>query len=193
MGQIKQLRQFYWQRMREEYGEAVMHKQVVDKNALNTIDLGVISVIFPEAKIVFALRDPRDVSISCLMQAFTPSQATVNLLSLEGIAKQYAAVMDYWLTLRNLIQPSFLELRYEDTVTDFEASYRRVFEFLGVEWVAEVTQFHERAHGRYISTPSFAAVSQPLYSKAVARWKNYEQPLAPILPILDRFIFAFGY
>lgn len=191
--QIKQLRQFYWQRMREEYGGQVMHKQVVDKNALNTIDLGVISVIFPEAKILFALRDPRDISISCFMQAFTITPATVNLLSLEGIAKQYAAVMNYWLALKVMIQPTYLELRYEDTVVDFETSYRRVFEFLGVEWFPEVERFHERAKGSYISTPSFAAVSQPIYSKAVARWKHYEQQLTPILPLLERFIVAFGY
>ncbi|QPK64235.1 sulfotransferase [Methylomonas sp. LL1] len=64
---IKELRQFYWRRMREEYGDAVMAKQLVDKNALNTIELGVISVVFPEAKILFALRDPRDVCLSCFM------------------------------------------------------------------------------------------------------------------------------
>lgn len=191
--QIKQLRQFYWQRMRAEYGEQVMHKQVVDKNALHTIDLGVISVIFPEAKILFALRDPRDISISCFMQAFTLAPATVNLLSWEGIARQYAAVMDFWLALRGMIQPTCLELRYEDTVAEFEATYRRVFTFLGVEWFPDVAQFHERAKGSYISTPSFAAVSQPIYNKAVARWKCYEQQMTPILPLLERFITAFGY
>lgn len=191
--QIKQLRQFYWQRMREEYGGQVMRKQVVDKNALNTIDLGVISVVFPEAKILFALRDPRDISISCFMQAFTLSPATVNLLSWEGIAKQYAAVMDFWLALRSMMQPTYFELRYEDTIVDFEASYRRVFEFLGVAWFPGVSKFHERAKGSYISTPSFAAVSQPIYHKAVARWKHYERQLLPILPLLERFIATFGY
>lgn len=191
--QLKQLRQFYWKRMREEYGDQVMHKQVVDKNALNTIDLGVISVVFPESRILFALRDPRDICISCFMQAFTPSPATINLLSWEGIAKQYSAVMGYWLTRRDSIQPNYLELHYEDTVTDFETTYRRVFEFLDVEWRPEVTRFHERAKGRYISTPSFMSVSQPVYRTAVARWKHYEKNFAAILPHLEPFIEAFGY
>jgi tetratricopeptide (TPR) repeat protein len=191
--QLSQLRQFYWKRMREEYGDQVMHKQVVDKNTLNTIDLGVISVVFPEARILFALRDPRDICISCFMQAFTPTPATINLLSWGGIAKQYSAVMGYWLTLRDSIQPNYLELRYEDTVADFETAYRRVFECLGVEWRPEVARFHERAKGRYISTPSFAAVSQPVYRTAVARWKHYEKQFAAILPHLEPFIEAFGY
>lgn len=191
--QLRQLRQFYWRRMREEHGDQVMLKQVVDKNALNTIELGTISVIFPEARILFALRDPRDICISCFMQAFSPAPATINLLSWEGIAKQYAAVMQYWLALRDSIQPNYLEVRYEDTVADFETTYRRVFEFLGVEWRPEVERFHERAKGRYISTPSFAAVSQPVYRTAVARWKHYEKQFESILPQLEPYIEAFGY
>ena len=190
---LRQLRQFYWRRMREEYGPQVMLKQIVDKNALNTIDLGVISVVFPEAKIIFALRDPRDICISCFMQAFSPAPATVNLLSWEGIARQYSAVMGYWLTLRDNIQPTYLELRYEDTVANFEATYRHIFDFLGVVWHPEVTQFHELTKGRYISTPSFAAVSEPIYTKAVARWKPYEKQFAPIIEELEPFIKAFGY
>jgi len=193
LAQLRHLRNFYWKRMGEEYGEEAMVKQLVDKNALNTMELGVISVVFPEAKILFALRDPRDVCLSCFMQAFSPSPATVNLLTWEGIARQYAAVMEHWLGLRSHIQPSYLEIRYEDTVGDFEPTYRRVYEFLGVEWHPEATRFHERAKGRYIATPSFSAVTQPLYGTAVARWKHYERHFVPILPKLEPFIEAFGY
>lgn len=190
---IAQLRQFYWRRMREEYGNEVMRKQLVDKNALNTIDLGLISVVFPEAKILFALRDPRDVAISCYMQAFSPSPATVNLLSWQGIGRQYEAIMDYWLHLRPLIQPKILEIRYEDLVTEFEICYRGVFEFLDLPWAQRVANFHSNAKRRYISTPSFAAVSQPIYKSAIARWRNYEQPMQELLPSLGRFIVEFGY
>lgn len=191
--QIKALRQFYWLRMREEYGDAVMTRQLVDKNALNTIELGVISVVFPEAKILFALRDPRDVCLSCFMQAFSPSPATANLTSLPGIARQYAEVMGYWLDMREQIQPHYLELRYEDTVTDFETSFRKVFAFLGVEWHASVTKFHERAKGRYISTPSFAAVSQPVYNTAMKRWVHYKKHFQSIQLQLQPFIEALAY
>lgn len=190
---IRHLRRLYWQRVEEEYGREAMSKRFIDKVALNSIDAGFISAIFPEANILFALRDPRDVCLSCFMQPFTVSPATVNLLSWEGVARQYAAVMDLWLHLREVIQPRYLELRYEDTVCDFEATYRRVFNLLNVEWRPEVTEFHQRAHGRYIHTPSFAAVSQPLYNSAVARWRRYESHFDGILPELHRFIEVFGY
>ena len=193
VSQIKQLRQFYWRRMREEYGEEVMSRQLVDKNALNTIELGVISVIFPEAKIIFALRDPRDVCLSCFMQSFSPSPATANMTSLPNIARQYSEVMGYWLALRDRMQPKFLELRYEDTVSNFEVTFRQVFAFIGVDWHESVSKFHERAKGRYISTPSFAAVSKPVYNSAIKRWLNYEPHFEAIQPQLQPFIDVFGY
>ena len=193
LDEARTLRQFYWQRVAEEYGPEALRKCFVDKLALNSIDAGLIATLFPEAKILFALRDPRDVALSCFQQAFGLSPATVNLLSFEGIARQYAAVMDLWLHLRGLIAPEYFELRYEHTVGEFEATFRRVFELLGVEWRPEVLSFHERARGRYIATPSFAAVSQPLYTSAVARWRRYERHLETVLPVLQPYIEAFGY
>ena len=192
-GQIGQLRQFYWRRMREEYGEQVMVKQLVDKNAMNTIDLGVISVVFPEARILFALRDPRDVCLSCFMQAFSTAPATINLTSWQGIARQYAAVMSYWLSIRDIMQPEYMHLQYEKTVNDFEATFRQIFDFLGLEWCEAVLKYHERAKGRFISTPSFAAVSQPVYNNAVRRWLGYERYFKSIDAQLQPFIDVFGY
>jgi Flp pilus assembly protein TadD len=193
LDEARQLRRFYWRRVAEEFGEEAPRRRFVDKLALNSIDAGFIATLFPEAKILFALRDPRDVVLSCFQQAFGLSPATVNLLSLDGIARQYAAVMDFWLHIRGMIAPEYLELRYEDTVGDFEATFRRVFALLGLDWRPEVLAFHERARGHYISTPSFAAVGRPLYQTAVARWRRYERHFGPVLTILEPYIAAFGY
>lgn len=189
----RDLRALYWKRVRQEYGPEALQKVFVDKVALNSIDVGLISTLFPEAKIVFALRDPRDVCLSCYQQAFQPANVTVNLSSWQGVAKQYAAVMDYWLYVRDLIAPEYLQIRYEDTVGDFENTMRRVFALIGLEWVPEVAAFHENAKGRYIATPSFADVSQPIYNRSVDRWRRYENHFEPILPILQSYIHAFGY
>lgn len=191
--QARQLRAHYWQRVQAEYGEEALRKRFVDKVALNSIDAGFISLLFPEAKILFALRDPRDVCLSCYLQTFKPVPVTINLSSWEGIARQYAAVMDLWLHLRPMIAPSYLEFRYEDAVTDFENTYRQVFALLGLEWTPEVAAFHEKAKGRYIATPSFAAVSQPLYTRSVGRWRHYAAYYPRVLPVLEPYLDAFGY
>jgi tetratricopeptide (TPR) repeat protein len=190
---VRKLRGYYWRRVNEEYGEGALKKCFVDKVALNSIDIGLISCVFPEARIVFALRDPRDVCLSCFQQAFKPSNVTINLMTWEGIANQYATVMDLWLHIKPMIQPRYLELRYEDTVNEFENNFRKVFALLDLQWSPEISAFHEKAKGRYISTPSFAAVAQPIYTRALARWHNYEKFYTPILPSLAPYIDAFGY
>jgi tetratricopeptide (TPR) repeat protein len=195
LAQARELRAHYWARVAAEYGygRETLSKRFVDKVALNTMDVGLISALFPEAKIVFALRDPRDVCLSCFMQTFKPSSATINLLSWEGIARQYAAVMELWLAQRETLAPDYLEVRYEDTVHRFEETFRRVFAFLELPWTEAVSAYHEHVRGRYIATPSFAAVSQPLYATSAQRWRRYEPHFAPILPLLRPYLQAFGY
>lgn len=191
--QARALRQLYWQRAGEEFTPAALKKRFVNKVALNSIETGLISCLFPDAKIIFALRDPRDICLSCAMQSFTSSPATINMLSWQGIAKQYAAVMDLWLSLRERIAPDYLELRYEDTVDDFERSFRKVFALMDLEWHEEVVRYHERLAGKFVATPSFSAVSQPIYRSSLARWQGYAKHFEPILPLLQPYIEAFGY
>jgi hypothetical protein len=131
--------------------------------------------------------------LSCYMQAFTPAAATVNLLSWSGIVRQYAAVMDYWLAIRDYLAPEILELRYEASLNDFESTYRNVCAFLAIDWHPDCTRFHSHVVGRYIATPSYSAVSQPLYKTAAGRWRKYAQHFTPILPQLQRFIEVFAY
>ena len=64
---------------------------------------------------------------------------------------------------------------------------------MNLPWHAGVEQFHERAKGKYISTPSFAQVAQPVYNKAVARWKHYEPEFATVIQDLQPYIKEFGY
>lgn len=190
---IQALRRYYWRRVGEEYGEEAVRGCFVDKNALNTIEAGLIATVFPEAKILFARRDPRDVCLSCHMQAFAPAPATVNLLSLPGIVRQYTAVMDYWFDLRESLPGGYFDLGYEDGIERFEDTYSRLCEYLGVEWHPGLAQDFVNAGERYVSTPSFAAVSQPIHRGALARWVRYRKPLEPVLPALSRCISLLGY
>ena len=191
--QAKKLRQFYWQRVEEEYAAATLKHVFINKTALNSIEIGLISCLFPEAKIIFALRDPRDVCLSCAMQAFTPSPATVNLMTWQGIAREYAAVMNLWLHLRKRIAPEYYELRYEDTITQFETSLGQILHLIGLSWHPNVARFHDNAARKYIATPSFADVSKPIYRDALERWKHYQDQFSTVAPFLKPIIKALDY
>lgn len=190
---VLHLREFYWNRVRQRFGDSVGDRLLVDKFTMNTIDLGLINVIFPDAKVVFVMRDPRDVCVSCYMQLMVPSPTTVHLLTWQGTAEFYAMVMDWWLYIKQHMTLDFIEFRYEDAVTQFEPTFRRVFDFLGLVWDAGVADFHTRAAGKFIATPSRTQVSQPLYLSSVTRWRHFESEFAAISQLFTPFVGAFNY
>jgi hypothetical protein len=187
------LRSFYWQRAKALFGDDLGSRLFLDKTTMNSIDLGLINCLFPDAKLVFLLRDPRDVCLSCFMQTMIPTPSTVQLLTWDGTARFYAQTMDWWATVKPKLSMQFMEFRYEDAVFDFETAFRQVFDFIGLEWNPNVSDFHKNAAGKFIASPSFSQVAQPLYSSSVGRWKHYEDEYQPIVQYLQPFLAAYGY
>ena len=190
----RMLRSTYWHRMEESLGGVSLKgKYLLDKLPLNLRHLGLIERLFPEARVLVALRDPRDVCISCYMQAFSLNPAMAQFLTIDDTAEFYATVMGLWLHFRGVLNIKVLETRYEDIVDDLEGAARRILAFVGLEWKPEVMQFYESARKRHIHTPSYESVVQPIYRKSVARWKRYKEQIGPIIPVLEPFLREFGY
>lgn len=192
--QIGQLRAGYWEQAeRVVRGVDLRAKRLVDKVPLNIMSLPIIRRVFPAAKVIMAIRDPRDVCLSCFMQQFEPNPAMVHFARLDTTAALYAGVMDCWLGARDHLGLDFLESKYEDLTADPERAARQLIAFLGLEWDDRVMEYRKRASERAISTPSYRAVSEPVNTRAVARWTRYESHLAPILPTLEPYVRTLGY
>ena len=101
--------------------------------------------------------------------------------------------MRFWQHWREALPYPWLETRYEDLVARPEPVMRQVLGFLGVRWDERLLRFHERAAEKGVRTPASADVAQPLYQRAVGRWRNYEKHLAPHLGILRPWLRTFGY
>ena len=190
---VLHLRGFYRDRARMLYGEKLGKRRLLDKTMMNTIDLGLINVLFPDWKVVFVIRDPRDVCLSCFMQTMIPTPSTVHLLTWQGTADFYAQIMNCWMTVKPRLSLDFIEFRYEDAVADFEGTFKRVFDFVGLSWDPKVSEFHKNAVGKFIGSPSHAQVAQPHYSSSVARWKHYQPEFESVDEFLRPFLTAFGY
>ena len=175
--------------LREKPGATVL----VDKNPMHLPALGAISRIFPNARVIVAQRDPRDVCLSCFFQEFNENAANIHFNTLEGTLRMYSAVMDVWLAQREILRVPTMLWRYEDATSDFEAHARRLIEFLGFPWRDEVLRFYETPGRRFVSTPSYEAVTNPVHTRAQGRWRRYERELAPILPGLEPYVRALGY
>ncbi|HEY3637562.1 MAG TPA: sulfotransferase [Rhizomicrobium sp.] len=181
----------YWENVRR-HGIRFEGKVFVDKNPLNTLKLPLIWKLFPKAKVLFAVRDPRDVVLSCFRRQFEVDLAKMELLSLEGTAQFYDRAMRFGDLCRKTLLLEFYTHRYEDMIADFEQSVRAVCAFLEIPWQDSMIEFADTARAQNIRSPSAGQVRRGLYD-GVGQWKRYEKQLAPIVPVLRPWIEKFGY
>jgi tetratricopeptide (TPR) repeat protein len=190
--QCEPYRALYWQHVREQAGE-VNGRIVVDQTPLNTLHLTLIARLFPGAAIVFALRDPRDVVLSCFRRLFVVNPYTFEFLSLNRTAQFYDATMRHTLLAREKLPLRFHNLRNEDLVADFDGRVRTLCDFLEVEFDPAMARFAERSKSRGVATPSATQIARGLSSDGIGQWRRYEAELEAVLPLLAPWVRHFGY
>lgn len=191
--QRSRLRAHYLKSLLRESAGAPADRILLDKNPSPTAALHLWLRVFPEVKVLVALRDPRDVIISCFFQNLMLTPTNANFLTLERTVKHYRDLMDVWLRLRQLGGFEWLETRYEDLVGNVEAEGRRVTQFLGLVWQPEQASHHLSAAAKFVFSPTYNAAAQPVHARAVGRWHHYADALAPFQQQLAPYCEAFGY
>ena len=189
---LEPLRAAYW-RLVADAGMSVAGKVFVDKHPLNTLKLPLIARLFPQAKILFACRDPRDVVLSCFRHRFQMSAPIYELLSLQGAARYYDAVMALAVSLTTAFKLNMCLVRHEDVVTEFSREMKRICAYLNLEWVPSMGDFALRTQKRAVLTPSTAQLVRGLNTEGLGQWRRYRAELSPVLPLLDPWVKRFYY
>ena len=114
------------------------------------------------------------------------------LLTLDGAAAYYDAVMTLAALYRERLPLAVHEVRHESLVSDFDAEMKRVLSFLRLDWDPGVREFADRARRRAI-TPSDLQVARGLNADGIGQWRRYAAPLAAVRDRLDRWAAEFGY
>jgi len=167
---------------------------LVDKNPFLITMVRSIHTLFPEAKLILAVRHPCDVVLSNFMQRYEVNAAMANFLDLEDAVTCYDRVMKLWQELETSFPLSIHRVRYEDLVKDYKEEMQRLLAFLGLTWDPAVLDYKNHAlTKRVIRTPSYNQVVQDIYTSSVGRWKNYRRWLKPHLPLLEHHIDRLGY
>lgn len=173
---VCQLADHWLAQLRERNNQAAF---VVDKLPHNFEHIGLIKLLFPNARIISCRREPRDVAISNFVTDYAAKFGGMGFAyDLGWIGEQlvdHARLMDHW---QALFPDSILDVRYEDTVTDSEGQARRMLAFLGIDWEPAVMEF--QSVDRQVKTASTWQVRQPIYTTSKARWRNYEAYLEPL-------------
>ncbi len=159
-------------------------RKVVNKMPTDFWHLGLISQLFPKAHIIHMIRDPRDICLSIYFQRFGSHMTfTTDLKELGEYYLSYKAIMSYW---HSALTTKILDVRYEDLVDDQEAITRKILDYCNLEWNEDCLNFHQTK--RDVNTPSYDQVRKPIYKRSVARWKNYESQIQPLLEVLEAHI-----
>jgi hypothetical protein len=175
-------------------GEPIGGRMHLDKNPAYNPTIPLMLRVLPETRLVIALRDPRDVVLSCYLRYLPLNAVSVRFLDIERTADRYALDMSAWLKFRDLVDVPWCEVRYEDTVADVAGQARRALATLGLPWHDQVLDYRQRLTAtKQVTSPSYEAVAQPIYTRAIGRWRNYERLLAPAQKILEPFVREFGY
>jgi tetratricopeptide (TPR) repeat protein len=158
--------------------------RVVDKMPDNYFHLGLLATLFPRAKFIHCRRDLRDVAVSCWFTNFRDYHWANDPEHIAARFQEYHRLMEHW---RRVLPVSVLEFHYEETVTDLQRAARKLVEWCGLDWEPACLAFHDRKN--LVRTASVSQVRQPVYTKSVARWRNYEGDLGSLFtalaPLLD--------
>ncbi|QND65621.1 tetratricopeptide repeat protein [Mesorhizobium loti] len=154
--------------------------RVVDKMPHNFEMIGLIGLLFPNARIIHCRRDAIDNCVSCFVQSFNKGHSyNTDLRKLGLYYREYDRLMRHW----NEVFPGLIfENRYETLVEDQEAQSRRLIDYLGLPWDDACLRFFDRDGS--VNTPSRWQVRQPIYTSSVKRWKNYENEIQPLIDAL---------
>jgi len=155
------------------------HPRVIDKMPKNACYIGLIRLLWPEARIVFCSRGLMDVAVSCYTRYFAKGQPFSWDLSELGLyCRDHERMARHWL---DVARPAIFDVCYEELTSNQEAVTRQLIDFLGLPWDDACLSFHDTT--RRIKTNPLG-VRQPIYRSSVARWKRFEPWLGPLRDVL---------
>jgi tetratricopeptide (TPR) repeat protein len=155
---------------------------VVDKMPYNFMHIGMISLVFPQAKIIHCTRDPMDTLLSCYFQDFAEGNAfSYDLSNCGWFYQQYESLMLHW---QEAVEIPIYNNSYEILVDNPEKEIGNLLEFCGLDYEPSCLDFHRSE--RVIHTASYQQVREPIYRRSVQKWKTYERYLGPLIEVIGR-------
>lgn len=153
------------------------YKRITDKMPANFMNIGLISCILPNAKIIHCTRDPIDTCLSNYKQNFMTGQYwSYDLEEMADEYQRYLEMMAYW---HKVLPGKILDFNYEETVDNLESQARKLIDHVGLEWNDACLEPHKQK--RAVLTASKMQVTQPIYKSSVKKWKRYEKHLQPLV------------
>ena len=167
------LRARYLEELRRIHPEA---DRVTDKRPDNFLHIGLIKRLFPDARIVHTVREPRDCLLSLFFLHLDPAMAyALDLGDAAHWYGQYRRLMAHW---KALYGDDIHDLHYDALVAGPRPVLEDLLGFLGLDWEDGLLGFHTDKEP--VRTASVWQVRRPLYTGSSGRWRNYAGHLGPL-------------
>jgi len=176
-------------RLGEDYlgyvqNEGIKSEYLTDKMPSNYLYIGLLANALPRAKFLIMRRHPLDCLWSNYGQHFGQNQPfSSDFENLAAVYTQFDLMAKHWLSV---LPDRVREVQYEDVVADAEAKMRDVLDFVGLEWTPDTLD--HTSSTRQVNTASVAQVREPIYTRAVARWRNYAPHLSLLASHLQSYL-----
>lgn len=149
---------------------------IINKLPSNYQSLGLIYILFPNAKFINLSRNVNATAFSVFSNYFAENEPYFcSLTEFKHYHGLYEKLMTRWNTLR---LPVF-NLAYEDLVNNPKDQLNSLFEFLGCKYEQNCLSFYNQK--RAVTTLSKQAVRQPVNTNAVSKWERYQVPLLKLM------------
>ncbi len=162
----------------------------IDKMPLNFLYIGYILRALPAAKVVVLRRNPLDTVMSNFRQLFAIHFSYYNyhydLMDTALYYVQFHKLMAHW---QELFGARIHNVSYETLTGAAEQETRALLDYAGLPWDPACLYFHDNPGA--VATASTMQVREPIYRRAVARWKKYESHLGDVKRLFDRHDIAY--
>ena len=167
--------------LQEMLSTAKTERYATDKMPGNFKYLGLISLVLPNAKIIWCKRNPIDNCLSCYEQNFSSGWDLTYSLEALGVAyRQHERIMRHWLDVCPIPVHT---VQYEDLVSEPEKTARSMLDYMGLEWDPSCLSPEEVDSN--IATASLWQARQPINTGSVEKWRKYEDQLQPLIKALE--------
>ncbi|MFO1089774.1 MAG: sulfotransferase [Hyphomicrobiales bacterium] len=165
---------------RAMFAEAAGRRYATDKLPGNYMNLGLISWILPDAKLIYVKRDPHDNALSLYEQNFGANLPYATDLEACGhMYREHLRIMRHWQD----VGLSIHTVDYDALVADPEPHIRAMLAFLGLGWHEGCLTPQDVKRG--VATASVWQVRQPISKGSVGKWKRFERQLRPFTRALE--------
>ena len=152
----------FYKYLLEEYGEVENATRWGDKTTMNVRYLAELLQIFPQAKIIHIIRNPKDVIASKIRVPWSPNSIIINAFKWKIdilYGRKFAA--DH--------KDSYTEIRYEDLVSSPQSEIKRLLNFIDEPFEDAILNFYQKSQEYVRNEPWKEGVTSPINPKSVGK------------------------